>query len=144
MTCTYTQKAGDDRDRSFLGIFIGCRHHDSLNQTNVDESGQISIWDIDLESEIEPLCRAIEPLLRCKVRTLHDSMRTQQNPEVRGLTLSVPEAILRRQDEGKYVDALLSLMERCFAFRPSDRPSAKDGEMTYTSNMPLMTSQQST
>ena len=43
-----------------------------------------------------------------------------------GRTPSVPEAILGLRDEDKYVDALLSLMERCFAFNPSDRPSAKD------------------
>ena len=43
-----------------------------------------------------------------------------------GRTPSVPEAILRLRDEDKYIDALLSLMERCFAFSPSDRPSAKD------------------
>jgi len=43
-----------------------------------------------------------------------------------GRTPSVPETILRLRDEDKYIDALVSLMERCFAFSPSDRPSAKD------------------
>ena len=39
---------------------------------------------------------------------------------------SVPEAVLKLRDEDKFVDALLLLMDQCFAFKPSDRPSAKD------------------
>ena len=43
-----------------------------------------------------------------------------------GKTPSVPESVLKLRDDDKYVDALLSLMDRCFAFKPSDRPSAKE------------------
>ena len=43
-----------------------------------------------------------------------------------GKTPTVPESVLKLRDDDKYVDALLSLMEQCFAFKPSDRPSAKE------------------
>ena len=43
-----------------------------------------------------------------------------------GKTPSVPESVLELRDNDEYVDALLSLMDRCFAFKPSDRPSAKE------------------